>query len=126
MLSKFVFASLIPPSYCVLLFIFYEKQLGHIIFTGNYSNTVVPISFKSYKAQRLAMSGDLIAFCDMFDITIANGQEVERVLSRRVSIQLLTDRKSLFDVLSEGSKTSDKGMILDIAAVREGFRDKII
>lgn len=72
------------------------------------------------------MSSELIASCDMFDITIATEQEVERVLSCRVPILPLTDHKSLFDVISEGSRMSDESMILDISAVREGFREKII
>ena len=41
-------------------------------------------------------------------------------------MQLLTDSKSLFDVISKGSRTSEKHVMLDIAAVREGFWDKVI
>lgn len=43
-----------------------------------------------------------------------------------IPVQLLTDSKSLFDVISKGSRTSEKRMMLDIAAARDGFRDKII
>ena len=41
-------------------------------------------------------------------------------------MQILTDSKSLLDVISKGSRTSEKRMMLDIAAAREGFRDKVI
>ena len=41
-------------------------------------------------------------------------------------MQLLFDSKRLSDVISEGSRTSEKRVTLDIAAAREGFRDKMI
>lgn len=45
---------------------------------------------------------------------------------RHLPVQLLTDSKSLFDVISKGSQTSSNRTILDIAASREVFRDKFI
>lgn len=41
-------------------------------------------------------------------------------------MHLLTDSRSLFDVISTVFSTSEKRMILDIAAAREGFRYKLI
>lgn len=106
-----------------------SSQLGYIIFLGNRSDTVVPLVFRSYKARRIshsAMSGEVIAFSDMFDYAIAISKDIAKLLGRTIPIQLLTDSKSLFDVISKGSRTSEKRMMLDIAAAREGFRDKII
>lgn len=106
-----------------------SSQLGHIVFLGDSSNAVIPLSFKSYKARRItrsAMSGEVIAFSDMFDIAIALRQDLERMLNNAVPFHLLTDSKSLFDVISKGFRTSEKRMMLDIGAAREAFRDKII
>lgn len=72
------------------------------------------------------MSSEVIAFSDMFDIAVALSEELSTVVKQRVPVQLLTDSKSLFDVISKGSRTSEKRTMLDIAAAREGFRDKII
>ena len=41
-------------------------------------------------------------------------------------LPLRTDSKSLFDVISKGSRASEKRMMLDIAAAREGFKEKTI
>lgn len=106
-----------------------SSQLGHICFLGDDSGAVAPIYFKSYKARRVtrsAMSGEVIAFSDLFDVAITFAQEIGIMLSRKVPVQLLTDSKSLFDVVSKGSRTSEKRMMLDIAAAREAFRDKTI
>ena len=72
------------------------------------------------------MAGEVIAFSDLFDIAATLASELGEIYGRRIPVQLLTDSKSLFDVISKGSRTSEKRTMLDIAAAREGFRDKII
>lgn len=37
-------------------------------------------------------------------------------------MQLLTDSRTLFDVISKGTRTSEKRLMLDVASAREGFR----
>ena len=72
------------------------------------------------------MTGQVIAFSDLFDVAAILSAELEALLSTKVPVQLLADSKSLFDVISKGSRTSEKRMMLEIAAAREGFRDKVI
>lgn len=72
------------------------------------------------------MAGEAIAFSDMLDVAVTLSSELKSILNREVPLHLLTDNKGLFDVISTGSKTSEKSLMLDIAAAREGFRDKII
>ena len=106
-----------------------SSQLGHIGFLGDESGAAAPISFKSYKARRVtrsAMSGEVIAFSDLFDVAISFAEELGNILSKKIPVQLLTDSKALFDVVSKGSRTSEKRMMLDIAAAREGFKSKAI
>lgn len=82
-----------------------SSQLGHIIFLTDKSDTVLPISFKSYKSKRITkspMSAEVISFADMFDISISIKLELESMLDVKVPVQLLTDSKSLFDVIAKG------------------------
>lgn len=105
------------------------SQLGNTVFLSDCTNAVVPISFKSYKSRlvtRSVISGEVIAFGDMFDIAISISLELNKVLRRLVPVELITDSKSLFDVISKGSRTSKKRTMLNISAAREGFRDKLI
>ena len=106
-----------------------STQLGHVCFIGDDKGSVVPISFKSYKSRRVtrsAIAGEVISFSDLFDVAAVLSAELEGMLGYKVPVQLLTDSMSLFDVISKGSRTSEKRMMLDIAAAREGFREKII
>ena len=106
-----------------------STQLGHICLLVDKHANAVPIDFKSYKSRRVvrsAMAGEVIAFSDLFDRAATLAAEIGDILGRKIPVQLLTDSKSLFDVISKGSRTSEKRVMLDIAAAREGFRDKVI
>lgn len=106
-----------------------SSQLGHIFFLGDASNRSIPISLKSYEARRInrpAMYVEVISFSDMFYIALELSQGLKPMLEKSVPVHLMTDRRRLFDVVSKGSRTSEKPMMLDIAAAREAFREKII
>lgn len=62
----------------------------------------------------------------MFDYAIALSAELAFILKRNIQLQLLTDRKSQFEVICKGSRKSEKKLKLDKATTREGFRDKVL
>lgn len=72
------------------------------------------------------MSGEVIAFSDLFDVAVTFAEELGTMFSKKIPVQLLTDSQSLFDVVSKGSRTSEKMILPDIAAAREGFKHKTI
>ena len=105
-----------------------SSQLGYICFLGDETERVIPIVFKSYKSRRVTrspMAGEVIAFSDMFDVAGTMSEEVGFLMNRRIPVQLFTDSKSLLDVISKGSRTSEKRMMFDIAAAPEGFKAKL-
>ena len=110
---------------CIKLF----TQLGYICILGDDKRTVVPISFKSYKSRcntRSATADEVIPFNDLFDVAAVLAAELSVILCVKISLQRPTDSKSLFNVISKGSRTSQKSMMLDIEAAREGFMEKRI
>lgn len=72
------------------------------------------------------MVGEVVAFSDMVDVVVSLSEKLATFLSKTVPVQLFTDRKSLFDVISNFFRTSEKRMMLYIAAAKEGFRDRVI
>lgn len=101
------------------------SQLGYICFLGDASGSSIPVHFKSYKARRVTrsvMAAELIAFSDLFDAAYTLADELRQLLPKfPIPVRLFTDNKSLFDVISKGSRTAEKRLMLDIAAAREGF-----
>ena len=72
------------------------------------------------------MAGEVIAFTDLFDVASVLAAELQALTEVKVPVQLLTDSKRLFDAILKESRTCEKRMMLDIAAARKGFRDKVI
>ena len=72
------------------------------------------------------MTAEVIAFSDLFDVCLTLAEELKDVYGRKFPVQLFTDSRSLFDNISKGSRTSEKRMMIDIAAAREGFKNKLI
>ena len=72
------------------------------------------------------MAGGVIAFSNLFDVTSTLAARMRDIYGRRIPVQLFKDSMSLFDVISNRSRTSEMRTMLDIAAAREGFRDKVI
>ena len=103
-----------------------KSQLGRIVLLIDDSSAAIPISFKSYKSRRVArsvLSAEVIAFADLFDDAFALRSQVEQALQRAVPMHLLTDSKSLFDIISKGSRTSEKRIMFDIHATRESYKN---
>ena len=105
------------------------SQLGRVILLIDDDNNSIPIAFKSYKSRRVTrsvLSAEVIAFANLFDYAFSIRSQIEQALRRGVPMHLLTDSKSLFDIISKGSRTSEKRIMLDIHATREAYRHQEI
>ena len=72
------------------------------------------------------LSAEVVAFADLFDDAYALRSQVEQSLKCAVPMHLLTDSKSLFDIISKGSRSSEKRIMLDIRAAREAYQAREI
>ena len=88
------------------------------------SNTSVPISFKSHKScgvTSYVLSAKVIGFSDRFDYAMAIRSKIDHALQQPVPMHLMTDSKSLFDIISKGSRASEQRIILDIPGTRQTY-----
>lgn len=105
------------------------SQLERIIVLMDNSKSAIPVSFKSYKSRRVTrsiLSAEVIVFADLFDDAYALRSQMEQVTSSAIPMHLLTDSKSLFDIISKGSRTSEKRIMLDIHSAREAYQAREI
>ena len=68
----------------------------------------------------------MISFADLADDALALRSQLEEITKRAVPMLLLTNSKPLFEIISKGSRTSEKRIMLDILAARESHKLKEI
>ena len=101
------------------------SQLGKVILLMGKSYNAIPASFKSYKSRRVTrpvLSAETIMFADMFDDVLAIQSQIEQNLERTPLMHPHTDPKSLFDIISKGTRTSEKRVMIDIHATRDTYK----
>ena len=72
------------------------------------NHNAIPVSYKSYKSQRVArsvLSAEVIAFVDLFDDALAIRNQSEFILGQPIIVHMLSEYKSLFDIISKGGRT---------------------
>ena len=100
------------------------SQLGRIVLLCDRHDQAAIIAYKSYKSHRVTRSvlgAEVIAFSDLFDDAYAIRTQLKDALRQEIPLHLFTDSKSLFDIISKGSRTSEKRIMLDVFAAREGY-----
>ena len=94
-----------------------SSQLGRIVLLTDDNHNAISVSYKSCKLRRVARSvlyAEAIAFADLFNDELAIRKQLKSVLRHPTPVHILTDSKSMFDIISKGSRTSEKRIMLDI------------
>ena len=105
------------------------SQLSRIILVIDGRSNAVPIAFKSYKSHRATisvLSAEVIEFSDLFDDAFALKSQLEHAFPRAIPMHLLTDSKSLFDIVSKGTRGSEQRIMIDIHADRKSYESEEI
>ena len=54
-------------------------------------------------------------------MTLAIRADIEEMLGKVIAVRLYTDSKSLFDVITKNSVTTEKRLMIDVRSVREAY-----
>lgn len=104
----------------------FTSHFVYIIFISDKTSHAIPLIYKSYivlRATRSVMGAELIAFSNTIVAAFTLREEFENLHSNlNVPMGLLTESKTLSDVVSKGTKTAEKRLMLDVACTPEGFQ----
>ncbi len=102
----------------------YTSQLGYIVLLTDKTNTCHVLHYSSHKSRRVTRSvlgGEVYAFADAFDRAYIIKREFQNMLGKSIPLTMFTDSKSLFDVITKCSITTEKRLMIDIKSVREAY-----
>jgi hypothetical protein len=99
--------------------------MGYISFLLDNNNRYAPLTYKSMKCKgvtRSVLAAEAIALAEGYEAGYALSHSLSQMLSKRVPLTLLTDSKTLFDVVINPSYKHERQILIDLASVREGYR----
>jgi Reverse transcriptase (RNA-dependent DNA polymerase) len=100
------------------------SQLGYMVCLVDKYKRCNIIHYSSYKSKRVTRSvlgGEIHAFADAFDCAFTLKHDLEGLLCQKVPVTILTDSRSLFDVITRNSATSERRLMIDVSATRQAY-----
>jgi hypothetical protein len=83
------------------------------------------MTYQSVKCKRItrsALAAEAIAFADGFDQGFALKNDLREAFGMNIPLNVLTDSKTLFEVITKASYTREKRILIDLACVRDVYR----
>ena len=106
-----------------------SSQLGFIILLCDKENRSHVLDYSSKKSRRVVRSilgGEVYAFADSFDRAYILRHDLQMIFKKKIPLHMFTDSLQMFDVITKGSSTTEKRLIIDIASSRQCYnRDEI-
>lgn len=84
------------------------SQPGYVILLCDSSNACHFLDYASKKCKRVVRSilgGELYAFTEGFDSAFMLKHDLERIYGKHIPLQMRTDSKQMFDVITKASTT---------------------
>lgn len=104
-----------------------SSQIGHDLFLSDASGAVSALSLKScksYHVARSATAAESLAFAAAFDAAFALWHHLQLLPQQSVPLLMLTDLKSLFDLLTSRKTTIEGWLMSDLFVARQAYRRK--
>jgi hypothetical protein len=72
------------------------------------------------------MAGEVLAFADGFDNAFLPRHELESMLGKPVPLIMFTDSQALFNVVIRNKRTTERRLMVEVAAARQTYHCMII
>lgn len=102
-----------------------SSQIGYLVLLCDGADNCHVLAFSSKKARRVVrsiMAGEVYAFADAFDAVYIFKHDLERIYRQHLPPIVLTDSKQVFDVVTRASHTTEKRLMINVAAPRKAYR----
>ncbi len=83
-----------------------NSRLGHIVLLCDKQDTTCVLHYASYRSRRVASTvlvAEICAFADEYDFVYWSKRDLECILDKTLPLEIYTDSRSLFDVITKCS-----------------------
>ncbi len=101
-------------------------QLGYIVLLWDKHGNCNLLHYTSHKSRRSVLGSEVYAFDDAFEYASTMKHNLEAILGKHIPLKMLTDSKSLFDVITKNSSTFDRRLMIDVKVVGDAYDDFFI
>ena len=101
-----------------------SSQLGFIILLCDSTNRAHIMDYSSRKSKRVVRSilgGEIYEFADGFDRAFMLRHDLETIYQTEIPLEIRTDSLQMFHVVTKASSTTERRLMIDIAAARESY-----
>ena len=102
-----------------------SSQLGYIVLLCDGHSRCHVMTYSSRKSRRVVksiMAVEVYALADAFDAAFIIKHDLERIYDQHLPLVMLKDSKQMFDVITRASHTTEKRLMIDVAAAREAYK----
>jgi hypothetical protein len=106
-----------------------SSQIGYVICLTDSSKQCCILQFRSQKARRVVRSstaGETLAFAEAFDAAFILKHDLTTMLNKQIPLLMLNDSESLFKTLTRSRYTTERRLLVDIAAAGQAYHSREI
>jgi hypothetical protein len=106
-----------------------SSQLGYLICLMDITKRCSILQYRSQKSRRIvrpSTAGETLAFAETFDAAFILRHDLSRMLGQHIPVLMLTDSESLFKTLTRARYTTERRLLVDIAAARQAYQSREI
>jgi hypothetical protein len=103
-----------------------DSQIGYAILLADSRGRASLLHFSSTKARRVcrsALTAEALAFVAGVDFALLLKADLQELLGKAVPMLVLTDSEPLFNIITRERLTTEKRLMIDLAAIRESYRN---
>lgn len=101
-----------------------SSQIGFVTCLMDKNGHIAILNYRSCKAWRVcrsAMASETLAFTEGFDSSFAIRSQLSLILGRHIPLVMLTDSKSLFDIMTTQKRTTEARLMIDVFVARQSY-----
>lgn len=102
----------------------HSSQLGYVVLLWDTQDSFHILDYESRKCKRIVtsiMAAETYDFGERFDYAYKIKHKLEKNYRQNIPVTILTDSKQMFDVITKASRTTEKRLLIYVAAIREAY-----